>query len=119
MSLRQQRVNKQLVQQISEIVVRMKDPRLGFVTITDSSVSPDLRSARIAVSVLAEPEERKATIEVLQKAEGFIRNQLGKTTHMKTVPALEFFLDEGAIASARVQEILRKLEIEQDPAETD
>ncbi len=113
MSLRQERVNKFLVQEISAIVQRMKDPRLGFVTFTEAHVSPDLRTARIGVSFLGDAAERQASFEVLQRAVGHIRRELLKVSHMRTTPMLELYLDDGPLKSARVQELLREIEDDQ------
>ena len=112
-SLRQERVNKFLVQEISAIVRRMKDPRLGFVTFTEAQVSPDLRTARIGVSFLGDAEERQASFEVLKRAVGHIRRELLKVSHMRTTPMLELYLDDGPLKSARVQELLREIEDDQ------
>lgn len=113
MTLRQERISKVLVQQTSEIIRKLRDPRLGFLTVTGAKVAPDLKTARIAVSVFGEAEERQESIRVLQIASGYIRKELGRTKAFKSVPALEFQLDEGAIHSARVQELLHNLELEQ------
>ncbi len=115
MSLRQERINKALVQQISEIIRRMKDPRLGFVTVTQARITPDLHLARVGVSVFAEAEERKAMVNVLDRAAGHIRRELGKGARLKSVPVIEFFLDESAIDVLRVNELLKS--IENDPAQ--
>lgn len=112
MSLRQERINKVLVQQISEIIMRMKDPRLGFLTVTGAKIAPDLRSARVGVSVLGEENERAEAIRVLEIATGHIRRELGKSARLKSTPALEFYLDEGALNSFRVQQLLNSIEDE-------
>ncbi len=113
MSLRQERINKALVQQISEIIRRMKDPRLGFVTVTQARITPDLHLARVGVSVFAEADERLATIRILDKAAGWIRCELGKGARLKSVPVIEFFLDESAIDILRVNELLKSIENDQ------
>lgn len=113
MSLRQERINKVLLHEISEILLRMRDPRLGFLTITNAKVSADLQVAQIGVSVFAEPEGRQRALAVLQAASGYVRSQLGKGAHLKTVPALEFYLDESALHSVKVQQILKDITDEQ------
>ncbi len=113
MTLRQERLNRFLVQEISEIVRRMKDPRFGFITFTEARVSPDFRVAQIGVSVYADESERGISLDALQKASGYIRRVLIKNANMKSVPMLEFHLDEGALYSAKVQELLNRIQHEQ------
>ncbi len=113
MTLRQERVNRFLVQEISEIVRRMKDPRLGFVTFTEAHVTPDMTSARVGVSFLGDEDQRQESFRVLSRAVGHIRRELLKVSRMKTTPMLELYLDDGPVQSARVQDLLRKIEDDQ------
>jgi len=115
-SLRQERINRVLVEQISEIIHRMKDPRLGFLTVVEAKVAPDLRTARIGISVLGEEDERNKSFKVIEVASGYIRRELGKSARFKSVPALEFYLDEGALNSFRVLELLHT--IQEEPTDT-
>lgn len=113
MSLRQERINKALVQQISEIIRKMKDPRLGFVTVTQARVTPDLHIARVGISVYADTEERQATVGILDRAAGHIRRELGRAARLKSVPTIEFYLDESALDTVRVAELLKSIENDQ------
>ncbi|MDI6829651.1 MAG: 30S ribosome-binding factor RbfA, partial [Armatimonadota bacterium] len=76
---RLERVKELLKSEISEIIRReIKDPRLGFVTITDAEVSKDLRHAKIYVSVLGDEQQKQETLNILQAAAGFIRGEFGR-----------------------------------------
>ena len=71
----------------------VKDPRVGFVTVTDVSTSPDLRQARVYVSVFGEPEKQAAALEGLTSAPGILQAEVGRQLRMKRTPTLEFRLD--------------------------
>ncbi|MEW6366510.1 MAG: 30S ribosome-binding factor RbfA [Acidobacteriota bacterium] len=86
----------------------MHDPRLGFVTVTEVRMSPDLRSARVYVSVMGEEEKQKETLSVLQHAEGFLRNGLSKVLQMRFTPELHFVLDRSIERSIRIEELLHE-----------
>lgn len=111
---RSDRVGHNLKREISDIIMsRVKDPRIGFVTVTDVQVSPDLRQARVFVSVLKD-EERKPTLEALDAAKFFIRSELVKRLHMKIVPHLEFSLDTSPQYADNIDRLLKKLHDEEE-----
>ncbi len=87
---------------------RMKDPRLGFVTVTGVEMTDDLRIARVFVSVLRE-EEREQSLEILNTARPFIRSALGKRLKMKFVPSVEFRFDTSIEYGNRIDRLLRKI----------
>lgn len=87
-----------------------KDPRIGFVTVTRVEVTPDLHQAKVWVSVLGEGDELEETMRGLEKARGFLRRELGRRVRMRYTPELRIFLDRGAEASERLQDILHELE---------
>lgn len=87
----------------------IKDPRIGFVTITGVEVSPDLRHARVFYSTLAKGGRREGTEEGLESAKGYIRSELGKRLHMKRVPDVEWRYDTSVEAGQRIAELLRKI----------
>ena len=90
---RSERVGQNLRKEISDIIMnRVKDPRLGFLTITSVETSSDLKSARVYVSILKE-SEREESMEALGAASSFIRHELSKRVRMKVIPALNFILD--------------------------
>ncbi|MHB9035356.1 MAG: 30S ribosome-binding factor RbfA [Armatimonadota bacterium] len=110
MSTRQEKIQGLIKVEVSEILQReFKDPRLGFITVIDVEVSPDLRHARIFVSVMGSEEERKANMAVLNKARHFVRQALGKRMHMKTLPEIEFRLDTSADKSIKIFELLEEI----------
>lgn len=109
MAYRRQRVEEQLRDHISEIVLReVKDPRLGFVTITEVRMSPDLRHAKVFVSVMGDDEEREASLGVLNGAEGFLKSRIGKRLRLRYLPELVFVEDDTLDRSARIEELLRQ-----------
>ncbi len=114
MSTRQQKVQELLKQEISDIFLReFKDPRLGFVTITDAEVSSDMRHARIFISVMGSDDVRKRNLKVLNNASHFIRSALSKRMSMKTIPDLEFRIDESIDQGIRMLELLEKIKSEE------
>ena len=119
-STRQRRVQELLVQDISDILRReMKDPRIGFVTITDAEVTPDLRQARIYFTVLGSGEEREETSKALNRAAGFIRGSFAKRSQMRYVPELRFVFDTSIDRGARLNALLesvRQENVRQDNA---
>ena len=94
-SYRADQVGEQVREEIMSIIRRdLKDPRIGFVSITAVRMSPDLRNARVRVSVLGNPEEKKASIAGLESATGMIRHELGKRLqNLKFSPNLRFEID--------------------------
>ena len=79
MSLRANRVGEQMKKELSEIIGRkIKDPRIGFVTVTDVDVTGDLQQATVYISVLGDQEQREKTLQGLEKAKGFMRSEIGQ-----------------------------------------
>ncbi|MBI2843835.1 MAG: 30S ribosome-binding factor RbfA [Armatimonadetes bacterium] len=110
MSTRQEKVEELLKVEISEIIQReMKDPRLGFVTITEVKVSPDLRHARVFVSVMGDEEQKKVSVSALNRAAGFVRGELGKRLSMRVTPELDFRIDTSIEHGAKIFELLEKI----------
>lgn len=111
MSDRRFRVQEEIKRYISEIIQKhVKDPRLGFVSVTDVELSRDLSHAKIFVSVFGEEEEQIKTMEGLNRATGFIRTELGKRLRVRHVPELVFSYDASLEHGARINEILRELQ---------
>ncbi len=109
MSQRTERVQKLARQVLGDAIRSLKDPRVGFVTITSVRVSPDLRHARVAVSVLGDDDARKASLAGLQSAKPVLRAELGRQMRMKYLPELTFVLDEGADRAERIEELLHRI----------
>ena len=101
------RVNEAIRQVLSDALASdLKDPRVGFVTVTDVNTSPDLRHARVHVSVLGTPEEREATLDGLQSAHGYLQGRVGSELHLKHTPELRFLYDDTAERAARLEQLI-------------
>lgn len=107
---RMKRVNEACKEALGEILqAEIKDPRVGFVTVTRVEVSPDLRVARVWLSFLGSDEESEASLQALKRARGFLRRELGRRVRLRYTPELVLFQDRGAETSQRVQGILHHL----------
>src|SRR3977135_1772767 len=107
---RADQVGEQVREEVMSIIRRdLKDPRIGFVSITAVRMSPDLRSARVRVSVLGHPEEQKASLAGLVSARGVIRHELGRRLqNLKFSPDLRFELDPSIEYSVHISELLKE-----------
>jgi ribosome-binding factor A len=108
------RVNSLLREAIADHVAGLKDPRLGFVTITEVDTSPDLRAARVYYSVLGSEEEKAATGRALDAAASKIRTEVGHEIRLKYTPKLEFVFDEALERGMKISELLHELEDEEE-----
>lgn len=108
---RTDQVGAQVREEIMQIIRReLKDPRIGFASITQVRMSPDLRLARVRVSVLGDETEQKRTLTGLRSATGLIRHQLGRRlTNLRFSPELRFELDPSIEYSVRISKRLREL----------
>jgi ribosome-binding factor A len=117
MSQRTERVDELLRQEISALLAKeLADPRIGFATITDVETSPDLRHAKVWVSIIGTPAERKETLRALQASMGFVRHELGKLLRIRRIPDLHIHLDDSAERGTRVLHLLSELEAGTEPA---
>ncbi len=115
--MRLQRVNQLIREEISLLIQReLKDPRLGFVTVTEVDVTKDLRSAKVYVSVLGSEAQLQASLQALESARGFIRNWLVPRLRMRTVPHFTFHPDRSMAHAAHIQTVLEELKTEERPA---
>jgi ribosome-binding factor A len=106
---RAERVSDQMKQEIAEILMRkIKDPRIGFVTVTDVEVADDLRNAKVFVSVYG--TDKASTLKGLESASPFIRSELGRRMRMKFVPELLFRYDDSVERGAHIMELLHDIE---------
>ena len=106
---RSKRVSDVLRKEIADIIMyKVKDPRIGFVTVTGADVTDDIKIARVYVSILKD-DERKTTIEVLNSAKSFIRSELSKRVRMKFIPTIEFRLDTSIEYGSRIEKLLKKI----------
>jgi ribosome-binding factor A len=108
------KVNEALHHVIAEEVERLKDPGLGFVTITGVDTSPDLRSARVYYSVLGDEAQHRETQAALVRASPRIRVVVGRQVRLKFLPELHFEPDAAIENGLRMEEILRRLREERD-----
>jgi ribosome-binding factor A len=106
---RSQRVSDLLRQEIADIIMRkVKDPRIGFVTVTGVDLTDDLKIARVYISCLKD-EEREASLDTLNAAKSFIRSEVGKRVRMKVLPSIEFRMDESLGYGDRIDKLLREI----------
>lgn len=106
---RAQRVAHLVRKEISDIIMnRLKDPRLGFITVTDVEVTDDLKLARVYYSVLKE-EDIEVTTEVLEASRAYIRSELGRRVRMKFTPDVEFHFDKGPRYGDHMEKLFRDL----------
>ena len=104
---RPERLAEQIKEQVSLIISgEVEDPRVGFVTVTDIKLSPDLRHAKVYVSVIGTENEVKGSLAALRHANGFIRHQLGSVLRMRHTPELHFAYDDAELRAARIEELL-------------
>lgn len=116
MSQRTERVDELLRQEIGAIISRdVADPRVGFVTITDVETTPDLRHAKVWVSVIGQPSEREDAVAALRHAMPFIRHELGKRLRIKRIPDLHVHLDDTAERGTRILQLLAELDAGDSP----
>ena len=116
MSRRTDRVSDMLRKELAEILLReVSDPRASLASITSVSVSPDLRHARVAVSVLGSEEHRSDAVRALQHAAGYVRRLLGRRLDLRVTPELVFELDHGAEYSQQISDLLEGLHRDDEP----
>ena len=103
------RVNEAVREVLSaRLAEGLKDPRIGFVTVTSVDTSPDLRHARVYVSVLGGEEERSNSLEGLEASHGFLQARVNEELHMKRTPRLEFVYDDSVDRGMRITELIER-----------
>jgi ribosome-binding factor A len=108
-SSRMRRVDEAVRQVVGDAVAHdLKDPRVGFVTVTDVKTSPDLRRARVYVSVLGDRKARDASLAGLDSAHGIIQRRVASELRLKRTPELEFVLDETTARAFRLERIIER-----------
>ena len=114
---RQDQLGQVITRELSDLMrMRMKDPRIGFASITAVEVTKDLSYAKVFVSVMGTPEEQRETMRGLRHAAGFLRHELAQRLTIRHVPELTFQLDESIARGARVIELLNQVRGEAAPA---
>ncbi|MFQ5801663.1 MAG: 30S ribosome-binding factor RbfA [Candidatus Methylomirabilales bacterium] len=107
------RVGDLLKEELSNLLLRnIRDPRIGFLTITEVRVSADLRHARVYFVTHESGEEQQRALKGLESARGYLRGELGRRLRLRYVPDLSFTVDETLDHSLRIREILKTLETE-------
>ncbi len=107
---RTERLGHQIRNEVAEMIAReLKDPRIGFATVTRVELSADLAHARILVSVLGTAEAQEGTLAGLASAAGFIRHEIGHRLQLRRAPEITFALDHGAEEAQKIEVLLQKL----------
>ena len=111
-SARMRKIDELVREVLADEIGLLKDPRIGFVTITGAVTAPDLRRATVYYSVLGAPEERESTTEALEHAAPHLQSRLAKQVRLKFTPVLEFRIDPSIEHGARITQLLHDLEVE-------
>lgn len=115
MSRRTDQVGDELQRVLGEVIAyEMKDPRLGFVTVTGVTITPDLGRANVRLSIMGNDAERKEVMKVLEHAKGFLRHRVGEEVTLRIVPHLVLHLDTSLDNAMRIGEVLREIEHERE-----
>jgi ribosome-binding factor A len=113
---RNERVAEEIREEVAQIIGReLKDPRIGFVTVTRVTLTPDLRTAHVNVGILGDASQHEKTLDGLRKAAGFVRREVGRRIRMRHTPELVFHYDEGLDATERVAKLLAENPPASDP----
>jgi ribosome-binding factor A len=113
MSKRTEQVGDEIQRILGEVIQsEMKDPRIGFVTVTGVTMTPDLLRANVKISVLGDDAERKVTMEALERAKGFLRRRVGDELTLRQTPELRLHLDTSLDHALRIGELLHEIEQE-------
>ena len=117
-SSRMRRVDEAIREVAADTITKqIKDPRVGFVTVTDVQTTPDLSSARVHVSVFKAPSGSDDCLEALNSAHGLVQRELARQLRLKRTPTIEFVLDATPAKAARVEQILEQV-IDDDSIQT-
>ncbi|MEX2422151.1 MAG: 30S ribosome-binding factor RbfA [Actinomycetota bacterium] len=105
---RPSRVSEEFREILAEEILKLKDPRVGFVTVTGVRVTRDLRLARVSYTSFGDERARRATAAALRSARGHLRRVIGRQVRMKVLPDLRFEEDETNATDDRIEELLRE-----------
>lgn len=110
MSYRPERLAEAIKREFFDMLQNeIRDPRVGFITITRVEVSSDLRNAKIYVSIYGSSTEQEATMEILTNAQGYIRGEIGRRIRLRYTPEITFKLDASIAQGVRVVKLLEKI----------
>ena len=120
MTRRTEQVGDLIKEELSRLLEReVKDPQIGFVTLTDVEVSPDLRLARVYFSVLGDEDAMQESLAALERAKGFLRRELSQRLFIRYVPELQFSLDRSIEYGQRIANLLREVLPPEQPEHDD
>jgi ribosome-binding factor A len=118
MTQRTDRIDELLREEMTSIIAReVDDPRVGFTTITDVQTTPDLRHAKVLISVIGPAADRQATVAALGRAMPFVRHELGKRLRLKRIPEFHLELDESVERGTRILHLLDEIEAGHAPSD--
>lgn len=110
MSLRANRVGEQIKKELTDIIGRkIKDPRIGFVTVTDVEVTGDLQQAKVYISILGDETQKENTLKGLSKAKGFIRSEIGQRIRLRKTPEIIFEIDQSIDYGNRIDTLIHEI----------
>ncbi len=113
MSRRTEQVGDEIQRVLGDVIQNeVKDPRVGFVTVTGVTVTPDMSRANVRLSIMGGEAERKETMKALERARGFLRRRVGEEITLRTVPEIVLHLDRSLDHALRITELLRDIEEE-------
>ncbi|MBS5582883.1 MAG: 30S ribosome-binding factor RbfA [Megasphaera sp.] len=113
--LRVRKIQEFIKQEVSNIILReLKDPRMGFVTVTDAHITGDLREATVYISLFGSDEDKKNTLVALKSANGFIRTEVGRRLGIRYSPTIEFKEDTSLDYGMKIDKILRDIETDKE-----
>lgn len=116
MAYRKEKLEEQIKRVVSELFIReIKDPRIGFVTVTGVQLSSDYAQARIGISIFGDAREMRKTMEGLKSAKGFIQSRTGKALQMRITPKIEFYPDSSIADGVRMVGLIDSLQGEEEP----
>lgn len=116
---RAERIREEFKRETSDILRKMKDPRIGFVSVTDVELSGDLRHAKVYVSIYGDEEDKANTLAALVHAQGFVRSEIGRRVRLRHTPEISFRLDDSIERGARINRLLRSMSAETETEEND
>jgi ribosome-binding factor A len=108
-SFRLERVQELLKEVISEVLLEIKDPRMGFATITGVIISPDLRHARVFISTMGTDEEREHTMQALNNARGFVRREISGKIRLRHIPDVSFVHDGSIERGVKIIKLINEV----------
>jgi len=112
---RLERVNSLIKQELGRVITtRLKDARLGFVTVTEADTSPDLKHCKVYISVLGSDKESQGTLAALSHSEGFLKREIARVLNLRFTPQLHFKLDTRAEHSLHMEDVFRKIREERE-----